>query len=273
MNNRILIVGILCSTVLVSASAAAKEGKPKMATDRPYLGYSPEVLAKGHWQLEGGLSIAGVYHNTSGDRHYDSKAVEHIPDLSVRFGFHKLAELRVRLPALVIEQAGGNPFGPGDLGFHHLGLGVKLGVDVGRYATLGCAVMWYLPVRPDEIERRGTSVGGRALVGVKLGKAVSLRFNAGFDQTEFWVFVEEFQSNWSAQGLGTAAVDVRLDENTKVYLESANLYDEMRFISLVRGGLIWIVSPSFQLDFSGTSHVYTTREDLWQVNFGASWRL
>jgi hypothetical protein len=247
--------------VWVMAASAAGQTLPPLTSNRPGIGGSEALVARGALQVETGIQAQG---EPPAD---DVRWAQTWGQLVVRFGLTPRIELYTNWNGVSLERA----HAAGDertlIGRNDLRVGAKLGVltEPANIMTLSLSPAWSFPLGSGPFTSGSNDGSFRLLVARSLPRDWSVSGNLLLTRTS-----DEDGRYWD--NLATAAVTRTLTPAVSVFAEVAAALPAHRLSGwTIDGGVAWIARPDLQWDVS-MGHTLNDRGDDWFLSAGITLR-
>jgi hypothetical protein len=243
------------------AASAAGQTLPPLTSNRPGIGGSEALVARGVFQVETGIQ---AQLEPPSD---EVRWAQTWGQLVVRFGLTPRVELYTNWDGVSLERTRAAGDERSVSGRNDLRIGAKLGVltEPTNAITLSLSPAWSFPLGSGPFTSGSNDASFRVLVARSLPRDWSVGGNLLFtrasdDDSRYW------------NNLATAAVARTLTPAVSVFAEVAAALPAHRLSAwTIDGGIAWIARPDLQWDLS-TGHTFNDRGDDWFLSAGVTVR-
>jgi hypothetical protein len=246
---------------VMAVSAAAAQALPLLTSNRPGIGGSEALVARGVFQVETGIQAQGEPPSD------EVRWGQTWGQLVVRFGLTPRVELYTAWNGVSLERTRAVGDERTVTGRNDLRVGTKLGVltEPTNIMTLSLSPAWSFPLGSGPFTSGSNDGSFRLLVARSLPRDWSVSGNLLLSRTS-----DEDGRYWD--NLATAAVARTLTPAVSVFAEVAAALPAHRLSGwTVDGGIAWVARPDLQWDLS-TGHTFNDRGDDWFLSAGVTVR-
>jgi hypothetical protein len=256
-----VVIALIVLLLAAPARAFDLSGLPEpLVTDRPDFTESPNAVAAGHFQVEGGATFSSV----------DEEDADTFGEVLVRIGFGKGWEARIGVPSYErIDGPGGSVSGFGDpsVGFK-LRLTPETDLQPGR-PEAALLVGTSIPSGDEELSDGTWQPEARIALAWGINPVLSVSSNVGYAYTEDPAAGQRFHQILASLSLGLA-----LTERLGAFIEGYGFSEETvggSETGYMDAGFTWLIGNDLQLDVRAGQGFNDADPD-WFVGAGAALR-
>ncbi|KAA9332804.1 transporter [Adhaeribacter soli] len=268
MKTRFLLIA--CFFISTLTFAQNEGGEPvEMDTDRPSVGDASKVVPPGTVQIE-----AGFYYESDKTNFIEEKEL-HYPDVLIRVGVLKFAELRLRGRLKHVSLAPAEDQFPWEIsqtGLDDIMAGTKIQLWQGNgvLPTAALQADFRLPAGNKYFKSEKVEPKLRLNFRNKLSEKLSLSYNLGVEWEENENPAEK--KTFNHIGLYSLALNYKITDNFKVFVEPFAEFRENDMQQSIDAGLAYNIKPNLQVDLYSGVGLSEEAPDFF-VSAGISFRL